>query len=302
MSSIRITTFNLLHGMALTGGEQQAGTADPARLIAAAAELTVDVLGIQEVDGFQDRSGNVDQTRILAEALGAEHWRFLPTLTGTPGRRRDWEPVDQRSGGHGTAGRRSTGHGTASLDAPEDTGPADDHEQAERPQYGIGLISRFPVRSWHVRRFAAAPMTIPLIIPAKPRPRVLPVPDEPRAGLAAVIAHPAGDITVATAHLSFVPGFNVVQVRQLCAWLAELPQPAVLAGDFNLPGALPRLITRWDSLASAATYPSWKPGVQLDHILGRGLTRADVTEVGATTLSISDHCALSVTIRLPTTD
>ena len=51
-------------------------------------EIDADVIGLQEVDRFQPRSGGVDQTAVVADALGAEHWRFVPALHGTPGE--DW--------------------------------------------------------------------------------------------------------------------------------------------------------------------------------------------------------------------
>ena len=82
MSTLRIGSYNLLHGMKVLGGAQER---DQAALAASVAQLDVDVLGIQEVDAAQERSGMVDQTAAAARAMGAEHWRFVPTVVGTPG-------------------------------------------------------------------------------------------------------------------------------------------------------------------------------------------------------------------------
>ena len=64
--------------------------------------------------------------------------------------------------------------------------------------------------------------------------------DEPRVGVVAVVETPRGPVTVATTHLSFVPGRNGAQLRTLTAAMARLPGPRVLLGDFNLPGSAAR--------------------------------------------------------------
>lgn len=271
MARLRVATFNLLHGLAL-----DTGLATPAGLAAAAAQLDADVVGLQEVDRGQDRSGGVDQTAVLAAHLGAAHHRFLPALVGAPGPGRAWVP------GPGPAG---CGNGS---------GPAH-----TTPAYGVGLLSRRPVRAWAARHFPAAPVSLPLLVPATPKPRLVRVPDEPRAALAAVLDTPAGPLTVITAHLSFVPGYNVRQLRALTRWARRFPAPRLLAGDVNLPGALPTLATGWRSLGRVATYPSYAPRVQFDHVLADGLGPDAVLEVRAQRLAVSDHCALVVELDLP---
>ena len=99
-------------------------------------------------------------------------------------------------------------------------------------------------------------------------------------------------MTVLTAHLSFVPGWNVRQLRAVARWACSMPGPRLLLGDFNLPGAVPRLVTGWTQLARVPTYPSWRPRVQLDHVLADVPT--PVSEMRALRLSVSDHCALVV--------
>ena len=81
----------------------------------------------------------------------------------------------------------------------------------------------------------------------------------------------AGPVVVANTHLSFVPGWNVAQLREIVRWARTLPGPRVLLGDLNLPGPVARLTSRWTPAGRLATYPSWKPRVQLDHVLLDGL-------------------------------
>lgn len=262
---MRVATFNLLHGRSLAHGG-----VDVEDLRAAARELDADVVGLQEVDRHQERSGIVDQTAEVAAALGAEHWRFVPAVSGTPGTVASWTLPGDDDGGDDSA---TTG-----------------------PMYGVGLVSRLPVRSWAVRRFGPAPVSMPLMVPG--RPGLTRVPDEPRAAVAAVLDGPVGPVTVLTAHLSFVPGWNVAQLRALRQWASGFPGPRLLLGDFNLPGAVPRLVTRWTQLARVATYPSWRPRVQFDHVLAEGVGESAVHDVQALRLPVSDHRALVVDLRL----
>lgn len=259
---MRVATFNLLHGRSVAHGG-----VDVEDLRAAAEEIDADVVGLQEVDRHQERSGVVDQTAEVAKALGADHWRFAPSVNGTPGKPESW---------------------TRSRD--------DDGATTTGPTYGVGLVSRLPVRSWEVRRFGPAPVSMPLMIPG--RRRLLKVADEPRAAVAAVLDGPSGPLTVLTAHLSFVPGWNVAQLRAMRQWAAAFPAPRLLIGDFNLPGPLPRLATGWTQLARTATYPSWRPRVQFDHVLADGIAASAVRDVQALRLPVSDHCALVVDLRL----
>ena len=251
---MRVATFNLLSGRGVPDGAVR--TED---LRTAAVALDADVLGLQEVDRSQERSGGTDQTACVAEALGARWWRFAPALEGTPGAA--WSPSS-----------------------------TDDGEQVSGPSYGVGLASRLPVLSWGVRRFGPAPIGLPLLVPG--RRGLTTVPDEPRVALAAVVEGPTGPFTVVTAHLSFVPGWNVRQLRAVSRWARSFPGPRLLVGDLNLPGALPGRITGWTQLARVPTYPSWRPRVQFDHVLADH--QATVTRVRAMRLPVSDHCALAV--------
>jgi endonuclease/exonuclease/phosphatase family metal-dependent hydrolase len=257
---MRVATFNVLHGRSVAHGQVR-----QAELVEAAASLDADVVGLQEVDRSQERSGGVDQTAAVAHALGASHWRFVPALHGTPGA--EW-----------TASRH------------------DDSADVDGPAYGVGLVSRLPVLSWHVRRFGPAPVGMPLLVPG--RRGLTHVDDEPRVAVAAVLDTSRGPVTVVTTHLSFVPGWNVAQLRVLARWARTLPAPRLLTGDLNLPGRLPRLTTGWAQPARVATYPSWHPRVQFDHVLVDGLPGTAVRGVRSVCLSVSDHCALAVDLDL----
>jgi endonuclease/exonuclease/phosphatase family metal-dependent hydrolase len=166
--------------------------------------------------------------------------------------------------------------------------------------YGVGLVSRLAVLQWRTTVFDPAPFALPLLVQAQPRPRLMLIPDEPRAAIAAVVSGPSGVFTVATVHLSFVPGYNVHQLRRLRTWLSNLPRPLVVLGDLNLPGSLPARVSGWAPLARGATYPAPQPRVQLDHVLADGLSTAQVTgarcQVHA--LPVSDHCALTVDLDI----
>jgi endonuclease/exonuclease/phosphatase family metal-dependent hydrolase len=257
MARLRLGTFNLLHGLSI-----RTGTADEADLRSAAAALDADVLGLQEVDRGQPRSGKTDQAAVVADELRATWWRFAPALSGTP---LNWTPADP--------GDASIGSG-----------------------YGIALVSRLRVLHWDLRAFPAAPISLPLAVAGR-RGLTL-VPDQPRVALAAVVVGPDGPFTIATAHLSFVPGWNARQLRAVGRWLATMPPPRVLAGDLNLPGRVPAALTGWVDLARAPTYPSWRPRVQWDHILSRGVGTNDVREATAIRLPVSDHNALVVDVVL----
>lgn len=291
MSLLRVATFNLLHGMSLADGATRA-----ADLRAAVRTIDADVLGIQEVDLAQPRSGGVDQTALVGEAMGADGWRFVPTVAGTPGE--SWLPAaadrDQVGPAVGAAGGPpgASTVGSSGSDGAS-TGTAD-----RGPSYGLGLVSRLPVLRWQVLRFPAVPVPLPLLVPSSP-PRLMLVPDEPRAAVAAVVQTTQGPVTVVTAHLSFVPVANAWQLRRLVRWLRPMPRPLFLAGDLNMIGPVPRLVTGWQALATAATYPSTRPRVQFDHVLAHGLPRGSVRQVSVARVPISDHRPLSVDVDLP---
>ena len=260
---MRLATFNLLNGMSVVDGQ-----VDADRLHDAVTMLRADVLGLQEVDRAQDRSHRRDLTGAVATAMripteAVDRRRFVPSLVGQPGGR--WRPVSDDDVTDGTA--------------------------TDEPTYGIALVSRWPVQSWHVVRLGLSRLQAPVLV-ARTR-RLVWLRDEPRTAVAAVVRTPVGPMTVATTHLSFIPGWNAVQLRRLTAALRELPAPRVLLGDLNLPGRLPRLVSGWTPLARVPTYPSWNPRVQFDHVLGHG-DLPPVMRVETPEVAVSDHRPLVV--------
>lgn len=257
MHSVRLATWNVLNGTGLLDGR-----VDVARLGSAAAGLRADVLALQEVDRGQPRSHGVDLVQEVAAASGAAHWRFEPSLVGTPGS--SWRP------------------------ARDGDGPA------SGPSYGVGLVSAWPVRSWQVLRMAAARTRAPVLLPGTRQ--VIWIRDEPRIVLAAAVDGPLGPMTVAATHLSFVPGWNLLQLQRLSRWLRRLPGPYVLLGDLNMPAVPVRAASAWRVLGQGPTYPANDPKVQLDHVLGRG-TLPPVVGVERPALPVSDHRPLVVELR-----
>jgi endonuclease/exonuclease/phosphatase family metal-dependent hydrolase len=104
--------------------------------------------------------------------------------------------------------------------------------------------------------------------------------------------------TVINTHLSFVPGFNLRQLRKLKRWARELEQStdtiAIIIGDLNLPKNLPVVASQWKSLVTQATYPSWGAKIQFDYILSKATVASQNLPTVLT--GVSDHLPLSVEI------
>ncbi len=252
---MRLATFNLLHGRSLSDGTVHAD-----RVARAVAGLDADVLGLQEVDRAQPRSGLLDLTAIAADALGAPVHRFAAAVVGTPGE--TWQPWR-----------------------------SDDDNL--HPLYGIALVSRYPVTRWQITTLPGAPIRSPVWT----GDGLLLLKDEPRVLLAAVLETPHGEMTVATTHLSFVPGWNVRQLRHAVRSLRTLPAPRILLGDLNMPAGPVRAFSGWRPLGKAPTYPSPAPRAQLDHVLAdpRGSARLGrVVQVSTPHPPVSDHRPLVV--------
>jgi endonuclease/exonuclease/phosphatase family metal-dependent hydrolase len=283
---IRLATFNVLHGRSLADGR-----VDKQRLAEACASLDADVLGLQEVDRNQARSGSVDQAALVAEATGATAWRFAPALVGVPGD--EWRPAHTGD---------DTGDEWRPAHTGDDTGDDPGGRTGDEPAYGVALVSRLPVAAWHVVPLAAAPVRSPVAVPAAGGrvPRFILLRDEPRVAVVAEVdAGGRRPLLVATTHLSFVPGYNLVQVRRLTARLAELAagRSAVLLGDLNVPGPFSAWASGWRPLAAAKTFPAASPRLQVDHVLAHGAVPA-ATSVDARLLPLSDHRALVVEVAV----
>lgn len=252
---MRMATFNILHGR----GVRDRGV-DVHRLADCVRELDADVLALQEVDCDQPRSAMADLTAVAAEAMGAISHRFVAAIAGTPG----------------TTWMAATGD-----------------EQPGTATYGIALLSRFPATNWQVLRLPRIGMKFPMYLPG-PR-RVQTVDEEPRAAVLARLDTDLGQLTVANTHLSFVPGWNRVQLRRVIRALRALPGPRVLMGDLNMTPPTPKRWTGLRSLGAALTFPVDAPDRQLDHILTDDAGLA-ADECSARPLPISDHRPLIVDV------
>jgi endonuclease/exonuclease/phosphatase family metal-dependent hydrolase len=254
---MRLVTFNILHGRSLEDGR-----VDVDRFRDAIRELDADILALQEVDRDQPRSFRSDLTAVAAEVMGAKSHRYAASLIGTPGER--W----------------------VAATGDEQPGP---------PTYGIALLSRFPAHDWRTSRMPAIPVRVPMRLPVSRR--LVIVREEPRLLLQARIDAPTGALTVATTHLSFVPGWNRLQLRRVARDVATVRGPLVLMGDLNMSARQAAAITGFRRLGTAATYPVDRPDRQLDHILLRGASPR-VVHVRAARLPVSDHRALVVEVEL----
>ena len=241
-----------------------------------AAELAPDVIGIQECDYALKRSENVNQIAEIATSIGAPYFAFAPCIIGTPGE--TWRKLNDNDQKLITNSDSSSHEGS----------------------YGIGIASKVEVLQWHRLDLGNSPIGAPLLIPGDEsgpgKVRPIYIRDEPRVALAATLAN---GYTVINTHLSFVPGFNLRQLKKLKRWAAELEQStgttAIIIGDLNLPKNLPVVASQWKSLATQATYPSWSAKIQFDYIL----SKAAITSQHLPTVltGVSDHLPLSVEIN-----
>jgi endonuclease/exonuclease/phosphatase family metal-dependent hydrolase len=250
---MRMATFNILHGRSVHDGEVNLD-----RLAQAVRDLDVDVLALQEVDVDQPRSGRADLTAVAAEAMNAVSHRFVAAISGTPGA--TWMAATGR-------------------------------EQPGTAAYGIALLSRFPVRHWHVVHLPRIPVKFPMYLPGPNR--VMVVDEEPRAAMVAELDTPLGPMAIGNTHLSFVPGWNRLQLRRLVRDLRGFDGPRILMGDLNMTPPRPGRWSGLRPLAAGLTFPAHTPDRQLDHILTDDVgLRAQACDVPQ--LPISDHRALVV--------
>ena len=282
---MRITSWNLLHGQGATNF----------RAIANALEVGRSdfVIGVQEVDAFQDRSDQVFQVAELASELGATYFGFVRCVIGTPGFK--WRKV-----------RKDEAVLITNSDLMNSGRNSDNP-----PSYGIGLITSIPVKKWEILTLGKSVVGLPLVFPdasagesaagdskARPKVRFIYVKDEPRYAVAAQLEN---GYTVVNVHLSFVPLVNLYQLWRVKRWLAKMPGKHFLIGDLNLPFNIPVKLSKWKSLVSMASYPTWQPKIQFDYILsdnfGVDETSEDQFKPIYLRSEISDHLPVTIEIN-----
>jgi endonuclease/exonuclease/phosphatase family metal-dependent hydrolase len=265
---MRVTSWNLLHGMAMPPD----ATVDAAALLEAEIlNLKSDIIGLQEVDYFLERSGNHNQVGNIATIMGAKDWAFAPSLFGSPDEK--WRN-------------------------PKDTDVkiVTNRVESVEPGYGIGMVSQLPVKSWHRLELKGSPVGVFMVFPVDGKMKRFYVRDHPRSALA---AHLDNGWLIINTHLSFVPFFNYRQLLQIKRWSHKLgveKEKIILMGDLNIPFNKVVKGMKWNSLTSGKTFPSWLPKVEIDYMLSQTLKAEDVQQISYTHAGMSDHLPLQIEI------
>ncbi|MSX65882.1 MAG: hypothetical protein F2656_04165 [Actinobacteria bacterium] len=266
---MRLTSWNLLHGEAMPPDKD----ADKAGLLQAEiAHLRSDLIGLQEVDYFLERSGNHNQVGTIATMMGATDWAFAPSLMGSPDEK--WRKPNE-----------------------SDNTIVTQKSEVALPGYGIGIVSKIPVKSWHRLELKGSPVGVLMAFPVDGKMKRFYVRDHPRSALGATLDN--GWLVINT-HLSFVPFFNLVQLVQIKRWVKTLgitdKSKIIIMGDLNIPVA--RIVRgfTWQSLATQRTFPSWYPKVQIDFFLSQALKPADVSHIEYPHSGMSDHLPLQIEV------
>jgi endonuclease/exonuclease/phosphatase family metal-dependent hydrolase len=235
----------------------------------------VDVVGLQEVDQNQKRSGGISQITAVARALGAHDFCFVPAVTGE---------VDE--GWKKRSAHEPLFFTNQNISEFSDAG------------YGIGMVSKIPVKDWHVLSLGKSLIGAPIAIPKEGGgARALYIRDEPRFAIAA--EYDDGTF-IANMHLSFVPIVNYIQLLKVQRWLRKLARKSrskrlLIMGDMNMVGNIPGTLTTWNSLVKQPTYPSWKAKIQFDYFLTPGKkTFAHVRLLELSQPTISDHLPIGI--------
>jgi endonuclease/exonuclease/phosphatase family metal-dependent hydrolase len=273
---MRITSWNLLHGMQIPPNKSGPSVA---ALNKAIAELSTQVIAVQEIDYNLPRSGSVNQISEVAIAMGADDWAFAPSIIGTPGE--TWRKLNESDP------RIISNKSSGVLDG----------------SYGIGIASTIKVLQWHRLELGHSPIGMPLVVPtesetsSKPKIRGIYVHDEPRLAIAATLEN---GFTVVNTHLSFVPGVNLAQLKKLKKWALQISEATdtkvLLLGDLNLPKNLPIAFSNWQSLVTKNTYPSWGAKIQFDYILSNDLTPDEYQSLNFSHTGMSDHLPIGIEI------
>jgi hypothetical protein len=249
--------------------------ADTAALLSTAlGELASDVIGLQEVDYFLERSGNHNQVGSVASEMAAKDWAFAPSLMGSPDE--DWRNPNE-----------------------SDEKVVTNSSEVSLPGYGIGMVSKIPVISWHRLELKGSPVGVLMAFPVDGKLKRFYVRDHPRSALAAKLDN--GWLVINT-HLSFVPGFSLAQLIKIKRWANTLgvtdKSKILIMGDLNIPLGIFARGFKWNSLAKQRTFPSWLPKVQIDYFLSQNLKPSQVRHIQYPHSGMSDHLPLQIEVDI----
>jgi len=271
---MRVISWNLLHGQVIPPLPEQDWQQN---LITSAKDVAKhfqpDFISLQEVDYLQPRSGNINQTKLIAESMGLKYWYYLPALLGTPGSR--WQKVKNLEPGIISQNTNNPSPNTS---------------------YGIGFATSVPIKKIYTKALGRSIIGMPLLVPKDngKGARFIYVKDEPRVAL---IAELENGLTIATTHLSFVPFVNVFQLNRLIIALKKLSGVPVLVGDLNLPANIPSKLSGFKSVISQSTYPSWKPKIQFDYIMVANNQEVQASPLSTIKPDISDHVPIGAELN-----
>jgi endonuclease/exonuclease/phosphatase family metal-dependent hydrolase len=271
---MRVISWNLLHGQVIPPLAEQDWQQN---LITSAKDVAKhfqpDFISLQEVDYLQPRSGNINQTKLIAESMGLKYWYYLPALLGTPGSR--WKKVKNLEPGIISQNTNNPSPNTS---------------------YGIGFATSVPIKKIYTKALGRSIIGMPLLVPKDngKGARFIYVKDEPRVAL---IAELENGLTIATTHLSFVPFVNVFQLNRLIIALKKLSGVPVLVGDLNLPANIPSKLSGFKSVISQSTYPSWKPKIQFDYIMVANNQEVQASPLSTIKPDISDHVPIGAELN-----
>ncbi|MEF9901737.1 endonuclease/exonuclease/phosphatase family protein [Streptomyces sp. P9-A2] len=166
-------------------------------------------------------------------------------------------------------------------------------EDAERRQYGVAVLSRYPVIEAENHEITRLSTQAPGPVPA------------PMPGFAEVTVDVKGvHVHVYSTHLDHRadPSVRAAQVADMLDVLAADRGPKILIGDFNAEATAPELAPLWQRLRDAdpdggGTYPAVAPIKRIDLVAAS----FDITVAGAEAVAAeaSDHRPVVTDLRVP---
>ncbi|MBD0424640.1 endonuclease/exonuclease/phosphatase family protein [Streptomyces sp. TRM S81-3] len=165
-------------------------------------------------------------------------------------------------------------------------------EGGQRRQYGVAVLSRYPVLDAENHDITRLSTQTPDPVPA------------PAPGFAEVVVNVKGaHVHVYATHLDYRvdPSVRQAQVADMLDVLAADRGPKILVGDFNAEVTAPELAPLWQRLRDAApdgggTFPAIDPVKRIDFVT----VSPDVTVAGARTVATdaSDHRPVVADLKL----